>query len=101
MNNEATEDRTEADSEREIARRKVLGRLKRVRGQLDGVIRMVEEDRDCEAIVTQIAAASKALERAGFMVVAESMAACVMSETLGETPTIDRAKLEKIFLSLA
>ena len=44
----------------------VLNRLKRAQGQLGGVIRMLEEGRDCGDIVTQLAAVSKALDRVGF-----------------------------------
>ena len=37
----------------------VINRIKRARGQLDGVVRMLEEGRDCEDVVTQLAAASR------------------------------------------
>ena len=48
----------------------VINRIKRARGQLDGILRMLEEGRSCEEIVTQLAAVSKALDRAGFAVIA-------------------------------
>lgn len=40
-----------------------LNRLRRAQGQLAGVIRMIEEGRDCEDVVTQLAAVSRALDR--------------------------------------
>ena len=40
--------------------------LRRARGQLDGVINMIDEERTCADIVTQLAAVSKALDRVGF-----------------------------------
>ena len=40
----------------------VLKRLKRAQGQIGGIIRMIEEGRDCKEIVTQLAAVSKALD---------------------------------------
>ena len=43
----------------------VINRIKRARGQLDGVLRMIEEGRECEDVVTQLAAVSRALDRAG------------------------------------
>ena len=43
----------------------VLRRLKRAQGQIGGVIKMIEEGRDCADVVTQLAAASRALDRAG------------------------------------
>jgi len=41
--------------------RQVIHRLRRARGQIDGVIAMIEEQRSCREIVTQLAAASRAL----------------------------------------
>ena len=43
----------------------VINRIKRAQGQLAGVVRMLEEGRDCEEGVTQLSPASKALDRAG------------------------------------
>ena len=60
-----------------------------------------EWDRDCEDIVTQLSAASKAVDRAAFTIVSCGMAACVAAEARGEEPPLDRARLEKLFLSLA
>ena len=48
----------------------IVNRLKRARGQLEGILRMLDEGRDCEDIVTQLAAVSKAIDRAGFSLVA-------------------------------
>ena len=76
----------------------VLTRLKRARGQLDGVIGMIEEGRKCTEIVTQLAAVSKALDRAGFKVVATGLRQCLEE---GEDAPMTQAELEKLFLSLA
>ncbi|MFI7588608.1 metal-sensitive transcriptional regulator [Spongisporangium articulatum] len=81
------------------ATRPVLARLRRAHGQLAGVIRMVEEGRDCEDVVTQLAAVSKALDRAGFGLVAAGMKECLTQEE-GEA-ALDVGKLEKLFLALA
>ncbi|QDB78944.1 metal-sensitive transcriptional regulator [Georgenia sp. 311] len=78
---------------------KVVNRLKRAQGQLAGVIRMLEEGRECEDVVTQIAALSKALDRAGFAIIASGMRQCLV-ESDGEE-TLDVQKLQKLFLSLA
>jgi len=48
-------------------------RLRRAEGQIAGVVRMLEEGRDCREIVTQLAAASKAIDRAGFALLANGM----------------------------
>lgn len=76
----------------------IINRLKRANGQLTGVIRMLEENRDCEDIVTQLAAVSKALDKAGFSLVAAGLRECVIN---GDEDSIDTAKLEKLFLALA
>ena len=76
----------------------IVVRLKRARGQLDGVIKMIEEGRSCTDVVTQIAAVSKALDRAGFKVVATGMQECFEK---GEKAPLNQEQLEKLFLSLA
>jgi len=78
---------------------KVVNRLKRAQGQLTGVIRMLEEGRDCEDVVTQLAAVSKALDRAGFAIIASGMKQCLIESDGKET--LDVEKLQKLFLSLA
>ena len=82
-------------------RQQVLNRLRRARGQLNAVIDMVEQERDCREIVTQLAAVSKALDRAGFKIISENIQECVVrdGEAAGDGITLD--ELEKLFLSLA
>ena len=77
----------------------VINRIKRARGQLDGVLRMLEEGRDCEDVVTQLAAVSRALDRAGFAIVATGLQQC-LSDGEG-LDSVDAKKMEKLFLSLA
>ncbi|MET9890948.1 metal-sensitive transcriptional regulator [Streptomyces sp. NBC_00647] len=83
----------------------VLNRLRRAQGQISGVIRMIEEGRDCEDVVTQLAAASRALDRAGFAIIATGLQQCLTDAENGakngETNEQMRARLEKLFLSLA
>ena len=77
----------------------VVNRIKRAEGQLAGVLRMLEDGRDCEDIVTQLAAVSKALDRAGFAIVASGLQQCLAS---GDgLDGIDARQMEKLFLSLA
>ena len=76
----------------------VVNRIKRAQGQLAGVVRMLEEGRDCEDVVTQLAAVSKALDRAGFAIVASGLQQCIAE---GGTDSLDTLKMEKLFLSLA
>lgn len=76
----------------------VTNRLRRAEGQLGGVIKMMQEGRDCEEVVTQLAAVSRALDKAGFAIIASGLQQCLND---GEKGQVDRTKLEKLFLSLA
>ena len=64
----------------------VVKRLKRIEGQIGGIVRMIEDGRDCSAVVTQLAAASRALSKAGFAVVSTGMRHC-------STPLTERARM--------
>jgi DNA-binding FrmR family transcriptional regulator len=77
----------------------VINRLRRAQGQIGGVLRMIEEGRDCQDIVTQLAAVSKAVDRAGFAVIAAGLKQCLL-ESDGQD-TLDTKTMEKLFLSLA
>ncbi|WP_104106773.1 metal-sensitive transcriptional regulator [Nocardioides sp. 616] len=77
----------------------VINRIKRARGQLDGVLRMLEEGRECEDVVTQLAAVSRALDRAGFAIVASGLRQCMANGD--DVDGLDVKKMEKLFLSLA
>ena len=59
------------------ARRRILNRLKRARGQLNAVIDSVENGGSCRDVVTQLSAVSSALDKAGFAVIATAMRDCV------------------------
>ena len=78
----------------------VINRIKRAQGQLAGVLKMLEEGRECEDVVTQLAAVSKALDRAGFAIVATGLQQCLLAGD-GEVDSLDVKKMEKLFLSLA
>jgi DNA-binding FrmR family transcriptional regulator len=79
--------------------RPVSNRLKRAQGQLNAVIRMLDEGQDCETIVTQLAAVSRALDRAGFAIIATGLKQCLTEQ--GGAESLDTHKMEKLFLSLA
>ena len=76
----------------------VLNRLRRAQGQLAGVISMIESGRDCTDVVTQLAAVSRALDRAGFKIVASGMRQCLTAE--GGSPMTEE-QMEKMFLTLS
>jgi DNA-binding FrmR family transcriptional regulator len=76
----------------------VVNRIKRAQGQLSGVLRMLEEGRDVQEIVNQLKAVSRALDRAGFAIIAGELRASVRR---GEVSDEDLEQLERFFLSLA
>lgn len=76
-----------------------VNRIKRAHGQLAGVLRMIEEGRDCEQVVTQLAAVSRALDRAGFAIVASGLRQCLAGDE--GTGELDLKRMERLFLSLA
>ncbi len=75
----------------------VINRLNRAEGQLKAVIRLIEEGKDCRDVVMQLSAVSKAIDRAGFLIIASGMQQCLSNED----SEIDQKQLEKLFLSLA
>jgi Uncharacterized protein conserved in bacteria len=77
----------------------VVNRLRRAQGQIGGILRMIEDGRDCNDIVTQLAAANHALDRAGFAIVASGLTQC-LTEPDG-ADSVDTKAMEKLFLSLA
>ncbi|EPD84355.1 metal-sensitive transcriptional regulator [Microbacterium sp. CnD16-F] len=81
------------------AKRKVLNRLKRAQGQLAAVIGAVENDAHCRDVVQQLSAVSKALDRAGFLVISTALRDCMTTPEADNVTNPD--ELEKLFLSLA
>ncbi len=79
----------------------VLNRLRRAHGQLAGVISMIEQGRDCKDVVTQLAAVSRALDRAGFKIVATGLRECLTGEPEDGKKPMTESELEMLFLALA
>lgn len=72
-------------------------RLARVQGQIGGIVKMIDEGRDCTDILQQLSAASTALTRAGFSIVSTGMAHCANEPNNSDS----KVALEKAFMSLA
>jgi DNA-binding FrmR family transcriptional regulator len=85
------------------ASKEIITRLRRAGGQIEGVIGMMESGRSCKDVVTQLSAASRALDRAGYKLIATSMKECLLAEgTDRDTPPeTTPEQLEKLFLDLA
>src|SRR5512141_2458172 len=81
--------------------RKTVNRLKRAQGQLAAVIAAVESGADCRAIVTQLAAVSSAIDRAGFTIISSAMKECLTTPGAEGDTSPNVAELEKLFLALS
>lgn len=86
------------------SQRKIVNRLKRAQGQLAAVVAAVEAGGDCRSVVTQLAAVSAAIDRAGFVIIASAMKECVAlkpDDKRGGAEQLSVEELEKLFLTLA
>ena len=80
------------------AMKAIVNRLRRAEGQLHALIGAIGPEANCRDVVTQLAAVSKALDRAGFAIISNAMRDCVDG---GEHDRMDSKELERLFLSLA
>ena len=81
------------------ATRKIVNRLRRAHGQLAAVITAIEDEASCRTVVQQLSAVSKAIDRAGFLVISTALKECLTDPSGRETAEVD--ELEKLFLSLS
>jgi DNA-binding FrmR family transcriptional regulator len=79
----------------------ILKRLRRVEGQIRGIQQMLIDGRECRDVVTQISAASKAIDQAGFKLVASGLAYCLSNPDQAATEGYDIDDVQKMFLKLA
>ncbi|MBI2700959.1 MAG: hypothetical protein CK429_33115 [Mycobacterium sp.] len=75
----------------------VLNRLRRTQGQLARVIAIIEQGPDRKEMITQLAAVSRTLDRAGFMIVASGLLDCINESSSGEPPRPTETQLESFF----
>jgi DNA-binding FrmR family transcriptional regulator len=56
---------------------KSINRLKRAEGQIKGILRMMEEDKDCKEVITQLSAARSAIDRTIAVIVSSNLEHCI------------------------
>jgi DNA-binding FrmR family transcriptional regulator len=85
------------------AMRKVMNRLKRAEGQLHALIESMGAESNCKDVVTQLAAVSKALDRAGYLIIANALQSCATDDTdgSGSHDGMSPDDIQKLFLTLA
>ena len=79
----------------------VRKRLHRAAGQVQAVERMLDEGRECRDIVTRLSAANKALEQAGFRMVAAGLSYCVEHPAEAEADGYAIDAVQRMFMKLA
>jgi DNA-binding FrmR family transcriptional regulator len=79
----------------------VRRRLHRVAGQVKAVERMLDEGKECRDVVTQISAATKALEQAGFRMVAAGLTYCVQHPDEAAADGYPLDEVQRMFMKLA
>lgn len=79
----------------------VIKRLRRVEGQVRGIQAMLTEGRECRDVVTQISAATKALEQAGFKILASGLTYCLSQPEKAASEGYDLDEVQKLFMKLA
>ncbi|GAA1208909.1 metal-sensitive transcriptional regulator [Rhodoglobus aureus] len=81
------------------AQKKIVNRLRRAQGQLGALVASVESGAGCADVIYQLSAVSKALDRAGFLVISGAMKECLVDPDAEGSPQPE--EIEKLFLSLA
>ncbi|MBB5745675.1 metal-sensitive transcriptional regulator [Brevundimonas variabilis] len=75
---------------------KVINRLNRIEGQVRGIVRMVEDDRYCVDVLTQLQAVRAALNRVESEVLKDHLDHCVMGAMTGDDMADRKAKASEL-----
>ena len=76
-------------AEEVVSAEMLVKRLKRIEGQVRGIEKMIVDGRDCESLVTQLAAVRSAIESVGALVLSNYMKLCFRKDTDNEAASID------------
>ena len=71
---------------------KVTARIKKIEGQLRGILRMMEEEKNCKEVITQLSAVRSAVDRAIGVIVTENLVECLSKE---DVEAIDKNEMVK------
>ncbi|WP_314161028.1 metal-sensitive transcriptional regulator [uncultured Gemella sp.] len=76
-----------------MSKSKYITRLKRSEGQLRGIQKMIEEDRDCMDIITQLSAVRSSVDRVMELLITENLMECINNPI--KNPDEQKEKMEK------
>ena len=83
------------------AKAKILGRLRRIEGQVQGIQRMVEEDKDCVDILLQLAAVQGAVEQVRKLLLGQHLESCVVDAVRAGNARDRQKKMDELLDVLA
>lgn len=84
----------------EVTKKTVLGRLKRIEGQVGGLMRMIDEDRYCVDVLTQINAVRAALHKVEEQVLRDHVSLCVAGAFSSGDVVDQRQKVEELIATV-
>ncbi|WP_035051103.1 metal-sensitive transcriptional regulator [Carnobacterium pleistocenium] len=79
---------------KQVEQKKIIHRLRRTEGQIRGVQKMIDEDKECIDIITQLSAIRSSIDRVMGIIVAENLKDCFenpKNDTQDQTKKIDQA----------
>lgn len=79
----------------------ILVRLRKIEGQIRGLQGMIERGEDCQAVITQLSAARKALDKVGFLILAHKMRECMGQRASNQGREAALEEAMEMFLTLA
>lgn len=84
----------------DVTKKTVLGRLKRIEGQVGGLMRMIDEDRYCVDVLTQINAVRAALHKVEEQVLRDHVSHCVAGAFSSGDVVDQRQKVEELIATV-
>ncbi len=60
--------------------KQMKNRMKRIEGQVRGILKMMDEEKDCRSVVSQLSAARTALDRTAALIVSTNLEQCIREE---------------------
>ncbi|AER65342.1 Copper-sensitive operon repressor [Lacticaseibacillus paracasei] len=80
-----------ATTEEYITSKQIQTRLKRSAGQLDGVLRMMDEGRPCDDVLVQLSAVKSSIDKAMKLVIARNINNCVDNMTSADVQNLEHS----------
>ncbi|WP_113883505.1 MULTISPECIES: metal-sensitive transcriptional regulator [Cytobacillus] len=60
---------------------KTKNRIKRAEGQLRGILKMMEDEKDCKSVITQLTASRSAIDKAIAVIVSSNLEQCIIENS--------------------